>query len=139
MSIQKHGTNVPREKSSMSVMAARDPAIDFAQSLERRERDRGASVTEARFNIAARARIGVGTFENIVRERVKRIDGRIRSVLQALLVRELEAEIERLTHELDATRRSGTDLDAQHVREIEAHLGAARAIIRGTPPANETT
>lgn len=96
-------------------------AFSLAKSLERRERARVGSVDRARRVLADRLRIGVGTFENLVRERVKTVDARIRDRLQALLVKELEAEILRLNHELEMARQIGTPLNSDHAYPVNAH------------------
>lgn len=131
MIIRKPGTSVPGRKSAMNSMAIRDRAFQDAQSLERKERARGLSITDARSAVASRLGIGIGTFENLVRERVKRVDAFVRDRLQALLIRELEAEITRLTHELEMARQSGTHLASQQMGEIEAHLAAAKSLLEG--------
>lgn len=113
----------------MTPATAIDGARQFAVSLEKLERSKGSTVIEARRRIAGRARVGLGTFENIVRDRVKRIDERIRERLYALLVREIEAEITRLQHELAMVRQSGGQLGSEHVRQIEAHLAAAKSLL----------
>lgn len=107
-------------------------AVVFAQALERKERARVSSLRVARQRVAGKLRIGVGTFENLVRGRVKRIDAAVRDRLQALLVRELESEMVRLTHELAMARQSGAHPASQQVDEIEAHLAAARALLAGS-------
>jgi hypothetical protein len=109
-----------------------DSARDHARSLERIERAKGSTVEVARRRTARRLRVGSGTFENIIRGRVKRVDAWLRDRLQALLVQELEAEIARLEHELQMVRQSGSHLASDQVREIETHLAAARSLIEGT-------
>lgn len=106
-------------------------AVVIAQNLERRERLRGVSVSVARETLARKLQVGVGTVERLVRGRVKRIDETIRGRLQALLVRELQAEILRLTHELEIARQSGCHLAGEQVGEIETHLAKAAAILKG--------
>ena len=123
MGVQTPGINEPGDPMGS--------AITMAQTLERRERQRVSSVGQARRRIADKLRVGVGTFENLVRGRVKRVDANIRDRLQALLVRELEGEIARLSHELQLARQSGNRLDADEVGEIETHLAKARALIEG--------
>jgi len=110
---------------------AMSTAFTIAQTLERRERVRVGSVGHARRSLASKLRIGVGTFENLVRARVKSVDTVIRDRLHALLIRELETEIERLSHELAMARQSGAHLASEQVGEIEAHLAKAHAILNG--------
>lgn len=104
-------------------------AVSLARSLEHRERSRVSSIRIARERVASRLRIGVGTFENLVRGRVKRVDANIRDRLQALMVRELEAEIARLQHELEMARQIGAPLNSDQVGEIETHIAKAAALL----------
>ena len=69
--------------------------------------------------------------ERLVRGRVKRIDASIRDRLQALLVRELESEIARLTHELEIARQRGAHLASEQISEIETHLSRASSLLKG--------
>ena len=121
MSIQRSRTSEPKMTC----------AISLAQTLERKERARGLSATEARRSVANKVRIGVGTLENLIRGRVKRVDAAIRDRLQALLVRELEGELARLSHELEMARQGGTHPASQHISAIETHLAEARALMSG--------
>ncbi len=104
-------------------------AVTIAQTLERRERNNGFSAEGARHSLARKLRVGAGTVERLVRGRVKRIDASIRDRLQALLVRELETEIARLTHELQVARQCGQHLAGEQVGEIETHLAKALALL----------
>lgn len=106
-------------------------AFAIAQSLERRERSRVSSVTAARRALASKLRIGVGTFENLVRERVKSVDASIRDRLHTLLVAELQNEIKRLSHELEMVQASRSPVAIEQMGEIEAHLAKARALLNG--------
>lgn len=106
-------------------------ATTMARSLERHERSRGLSVQHARHRLADKLRIGVGTFENLVRGRVKRVDAAIRDRLQALLVRELEGEIARLSHELEIARQGGAYLAVEQMGAVQAHLEQARSLLTG--------
>lgn len=104
-------------------------AFVFAQALERKERTRVTSVKLARQAIADRLRIGVGTFENLVRGRVKSVDAAIRDRLQALLCRELEAEIARLSHDLQIARQGGAPPTSAEVAEAESLLAKAQILV----------
>lgn len=135
MVLREVGRSLPhRETPEMNAAAVFDQTRQLAVSLEHRERVRGSSVDQARQTLARRIGVGAGTFENLVRGRVKRVDAWIRDRLQALLVRELEAEIARLTHELQMVRQCGDHLGSQHVVEIETHLAKARALLEGRAP-----
>jgi len=123
---QNFGRNQTGQEDAVPATAS---ARAYAVSLERIERSRGATQEDARRSIARRLRVGFGTFNNIVRDRVKRIDERIRDRLHVLLVHELEAEIARLSHDLETVRRSGGALGSDEVREIETHLAAVRQLM----------
>jgi hypothetical protein len=112
------------QDACMSVVAT-------AQALERRERARAPTLKLARQRLASRLRIGVGTFENLVRGRVKKIDHEIKRRLDDLLVRELEAEIMRLQHELEMARQGGDHPGSEHVLQVERLLSQARALLDG--------
>lgn len=110
---------------------AMSTAVATAQQLEKRERARAPSVKLARQRLADKLRVGAGTIENLVRGRVKRVDAELKRRLDALLVRELEAEIARLAHELEMARQRGSHPACEHVFEIEAYLAKARALMGG--------
>jgi hypothetical protein len=62
---------------------------------------------------------------------VKGLDAEIKARLDALLIRELEAELARLQNELDVARQSGAHPCSEHMGAIEAHLAAAKALMNG--------
>lgn len=124
-------STVPRETRITMRDDGMSSAFALAQALERKERTRVSSLSIARQRLAERLKIGVGTLENLVRERVKTVDAAIRDRLQALLVRELEAEIARLTHELEMARQGGFHPASQHISAIETHLEQARTLLNG--------
>lgn len=128
MSRQYFGRFVQEEAEPMPTAEAVS-ARTIALSLERLKRGRGQSVEDARRSIARDIRTGFGTVNNILRDRVKRVDETIRDRLQARLVRELESEIKRLTHELEVVRRGDQPLGQDQVREIETHIAAARSLL----------
>lgn len=121
-----------RGRGGMSTVATMGQARELAQTLERRERGRGGgTVNAARATLARRVGVSASTWRNLALGRLKRLDAWMRDRLQALLIRELEAEIARLTHELEIARRGGEHPTSQHFCEIEAHLSKARAILNG--------
>jgi len=130
MRVHKSGSFEHQRDGGMSS-ATIEQARTLARDLERRERSRAGSVDAARTALARRAGVSPSTWRNLALGRHKRLDAFVRDRLQAMLVRELEAEIARLTHELEIARQGGDHLASQHVREIEAHLAAARTILRG--------
>jgi len=133
MRVHKSGSFEHQRDGGMSS-ATIEQARTLARDLERRERSRAGSVDAARTALARRAGVSPSTWRNLALGRLKRLDAFVRDRLQAMLVRELEAEIARLTHELEIARQGGDHLASQHVSEIEAHLAAARTILRGEGP-----
>lgn len=129
-----HVETLDEEVRAMFPKSRRDApnmncAISLARDLERRERGRVFSVPLARQNLARKLRVGVGTIEHLVRGRAKRIDASIRDRLQALLVRELEQEIARLTHELEIARQGGAHLASDEISEVQTLLAAASSLL----------
>lgn len=136
MDIRNLGTKLPREEGRVSDIAIdRDPAFALAQSLFKRARDRGLSRVLAYRDVARRVRVGAGTFENIVRERVKGVDGLVRDRLTDVFVRELQLEVTRLTNELAVARKGGARIDPQRIGEIETHLAQVNALLSEAGPA----
>jgi hypothetical protein len=107
-------------------------SVVIAQSLVRRERAKGLGAEAARLWLARKLGVGEGAVRNLVRGKVKRVDEIIRERLRVLLMREIEAEIQRLEHELEVLKASGVHLASHDICEVETHLEAARAILTGS-------
>ena len=122
----------------MSTAATIERARDLARRLEQRERVRVGSTEAARSSLARRVGVSPSTWRNLTLGRLKRLDAWVRDSLQALLIRELEAEIMRLTHELEAARQCGDHLASEHVCEIEAYIAKARSILSGANHGQQT-
>lgn len=133
MDVHKTGSFQHYGKSIMGSVTTIEQARELAIALERRERGRSATLDVARASLARRIGISPVTWRNLALGRLKRIDAWMRDRLQALLIRELEAEIARLTHELEVARQCGDHLASQHVAEIETCLTRARSILEGQP------
>jgi hypothetical protein len=130
MVIQNFGRDVRAETEAVSAPTF-ETARDYAVSLVKIERSRGLTAVQAIERVARSVRLGSGTLENIVRDRVKRVDGRIRDRLQERLVRELQKEIGKLTDELARARKGGGILAAEHVRQVSAYLAKAQSLLNG--------
>jgi hypothetical protein len=115
----------------MNSAATIEEARVQARTLEQRERSRAGNLKNARATLARRAGVSPATWRNLAHGRLKRLDAWLRDRLCALIIRELEAEIVRLEHDLAAARASGDHLGSQHVCEIETHLAKAREILGG--------
>lgn len=132
MGVQSSRTDSLSEVSAVSPAPTFLSARDYALSLEKVGRSKGLTVPEARQEIAREVRVGVGTIERVIRDRVKRTDEKLRDKLQALLIRKLEAQIARLTNELEKARRTRGLHSAQHIREVEAYLSKASQLLNGS-------
>ena len=65
-----------------------------------------------------------GTIENIMRGRLKRVEGWLRDALRARVVRELESEIVRLQHEIAVLKQAGVDPRSNQMSAARADLSA---------------
>jgi ribosomal protein S2 len=74
-------------------------------------------------------RVLPGTLYNLARNRLKRLDTELRDRLTAFAIRDLQQEIERLSHELEMARQMGAHPMSERVGEIETHLAKARALM----------
>ncbi len=105
-------------------------AARWAATLEDREKARtGLPVSIARNAIARRLKIAPGTLENLRRGRSKGVRAWIYEALRAELVRELEQEQRRLSHELEILRQGGKGAVSGSIGEIEKHLEAVKGLI----------
>jgi len=114
----------------MSSAATIEEARAQARTLEQRERGRAGNLKSARAALARRVGVSPATWRNLAQGRLKRLDACLRDRLCALIIRELEAEIARLEHDLATARSRGDHLGSQHVCEVQTHLAKARAILR---------
>lgn len=128
---EEFGVKYPRDRDDK--MSAVVGAVEIARTLEKRERGKVLGRDIARARIAEKLRIGIGTFENLVRGRIKRIDADLRDRVHALFIRELEHEIAQLTHQLAVARITSDRPDSPQVFEAKAHLAAAHALLSKNP------
>lgn len=108
-----------------------DAARRIAHDLEVREQIRfGGSRSDARNRLARRlgSPWSPGTLYNLARDRLKRLDADLRGALAAYAISDLEAEIERLTRDLEAARALGGAQDPRLVRQIGVVLDRARRL-----------
>lgn len=125
MSIHRHGINDP-----MTSLAYDDQIRKWARDLEDAEASRlGMPLSEARPIIASKFGIPAGTLENMRRNRIKGLRGWIRDRVQALVIREIEAEIQRLTHELEVALRCSAKPGDDEVIAARTALAQARQLI----------
>jgi hypothetical protein len=131
------GRIVPLEgtKQPMNALAYSDDTRMIARLLEDREASRLGKLEPARKVIARRAGCAPGTLESLRKGRLKRIERWLHDKLEALLVRELEAEIQRLTHELEKARTArSSDPDAQKLARLADVVAQAQRLMEGRKP-----
>lgn len=109
-----------------------DCAVSLARRLQDRERGRGLTVPAARVTIARKIKSSVGTIENLVRGRIKRVDAAVRDRLRALLINELEQDYARISHELAIMRQSGAHPASDEILEAETLLARAKELLSKT-------
>ena len=99
--------------------------------LEGREAERAGSLDRARSNLARAVGKGCapGTFENLRRGRLKRVDW-LQARLEALLVKEITLEIARLQGELDKAQRAPDGPPgAEALARLAGAIARAQALI----------
>lgn len=110
-------------------MAEVAESCGLARLLVDRECKRTKDRTKARKNVARALGVPPGTIENLQRERSKRVDGWLRDALRARVIRELEAEVVRLQHELAILKHANSDVDASQATAARADLSAVMAAL----------
>ena len=107
-----------------------DQARTWGRSLEEAEAMRsGTSIPEARKRIARKTGISPGTFENLRNGRLKSIGAHFYARLREAAIAEMEAEIRRLSHEIDIARQAGCDARDDEMAAASAALAKARKLI----------
>lgn len=126
MRIPPEGTNHPMSATAQSS-AYVEHAQGWARALEDREAARsGLSVATAREAVARRVTVPAGTLENLRKGRLKAIAVHVYDRLRAGLIRELEAEVRHLEHELQILRSTGADPREGEIAAVVASLAKAR-------------
>lgn len=115
----------------MSALTHMGQARELARNLEKREQQRnGGTIVEARQRLARRIGVMPGTLYNLVFDRLKRLDEGLRLRLSEYAVRDLEHEIESLSHELGVARSLGQAQDDELVGRLERAAARALALHR---------
>jgi hypothetical protein len=124
--IHPRGTVHPSEGALSSALATTDQAATWARRLEDRRADRVGCLKTARRALARETGVSAGTFENLRRSRIKSVATWVSDRLRYAVIRELEAEVRALEHELAILRQTGSDPRSFEMGEVETHLAAAR-------------
>lgn len=110
-----------RGDDKMSSAVIEETARTWARELEAKEAKRsGVSIRDARKTVARRAGLSPGTLENIKLGRTKGVRAFVFEKIRAAFMREDEAEIRRLEHELHLARQIGLDARCDEVRAVES-------------------
>lgn len=116
-----------RELIIMSSTAYLDRARGWTKLLEDKEAERtGVRLTEARPAVSRRIGVPPGTLENLRNGRLKAIAVHWYDRLRAGVVKELEAEVRHLEHELQILRTTGVDPREDEVAAVVADLAKVR-------------
>jgi hypothetical protein len=86
----------------------------------------GVSKVHARKAVARDTRLAPGTLENIRKQRTKGVRGWIAETIRNALLRELEREIARLTHEHQCLLASGASHRDSEMEQVGADLARVR-------------
>jgi hypothetical protein len=89
----------------------------------------GSSRTHARVCVARDLRLAPGTLENIRKKRTKGIRGWIAQTIEAALLRELQREIARLTHEYHVLVASGVGHRDCEMEQVAADLARVKTAL----------
>jgi hypothetical protein len=121
-----------KDKSHMST-AIDSTARQWAMRLEEQEvSNKGVPLPAARAALARRLGVAPGTLENIRRGRTKGVRGWIVEALRNAMIRQIQSEMTRLSHELEIIRQGGARPDADEILEVQTALAAARQLIEET-------
>ena len=112
-----------------NALAEATEARQLANLLVDQEYRRVKDRDRARCNVARAIGTSPGTIENLQRNRLKRISGWLRDALRARVIRELEAEIARLQHELAVHKQTGVDPRGDEATAVRADLSAILTVL----------
>lgn len=111
-------------------MGAIADVAQFTKGLIRRDQARfGGSVEQAIGRVARRLKAAPGTFENIIRNRAKKIAGDLRDRIVAAALSDIQREIESLEHEKRLLETMGFGPSCDDYNAAEAALETARACL----------
>ena len=112
-----------------NALAEATEARDLAIILVNQEAKRCGDRIRARERVARSLGTSPGTIENLQRSRLKRIAGWLRDALRARVIRELEAEVVKLQHEIHTLKQTGRDPRSDEMVAARADLTAVLAVL----------
>jgi hypothetical protein len=118
-----------REFEMSNAIAEVTEAQELTRILVEQEARRRGTKEKAHVHVARAVGAAPGTVENIMRGRLKRVSGWLRDALRARVIRELEAEVVRLQHEIAVLRQAGVDPRSNEMAAVRADLSAVLAAL----------
>jgi hypothetical protein len=119
------------EFNQMNAIADIEAVHRFARAVEDAEaRKLGVRISEARVSLARRLRTSPGTLENIRRLRTKVVPNWLMARIKAEFVSVLQAEINRLEHEITVANQVGSHHSDDVLQAAQAQMVAAKEILR---------
>jgi hypothetical protein len=107
-----------------NALAEATEAKNLVTTLISYEARRTGNRVEARTTLARAIGVSPGTIENLMRARLKSVAGWLRDALRARVVRELEAELVRIQHEIAVLVQTGADPRDNALAAARADLSA---------------
>lgn len=98
--------------------------------ISREQGQNGLTQEQAAKSVARRIREAPGTIMRLIKGRAKRIDTAVRDKLTAYAIRQIEAHMDRLNHEMALARACGPDPREAHLDRVQALLDEAEALMR---------
>lgn len=119
------------EFDQMNAVSDIETVHRFARTIEDAEAEKlGVRVSEARKILARRLRTSPGTLENIRRLRTKIVPNWLMARIKAEFVSVLQAEINRLEHEITIANQTGAHHSSDALQAAQAQMVAAKEIMR---------
>jgi hypothetical protein len=113
-------------------MSADTMTRHWVEKLEKTEAARtGVPVVVARRAVARRLGVAPGTIENLRRGRTKGVRAWIAERVANAVIREIEAELRGLNHELQCARQCGARAGESQIHEIQADVDALTLALKG--------
>lgn len=124
---------------SMTAVAYVENACKWARILEDKERKRSGlgSIDEARPIVSRKTGVPKGTLLSLRKKRLKGIATHWYEKLRQGVIRELEAELRHVEHEIQIARQSGVDPRSSHLQSALSSEAKIRDALGLTPNGGE--
>lgn len=119
----------PFQRDRMPLVIDDRHVAGWARSLEDRRCSRGMKLPEARRVLARDTGVSAGTFESLRRGRLKGVKNWIAERIRSAVIRDLQQEIARCTHELELARQAGLDPRSSDMAALETAVQKANELM----------